>query len=190
MRYYVEIESAVEGYAGRYHQGRPAAEQPFVSIALGRDDRLSINGSSHSLGDLTEKLIGYQPDTLQNIFNEHGQLELGQYLFSQVFGRAKAASMLQLQHERVEVRIITSDEHIARLPWVLLADRGIFLSNIGWSVSLSSNVSCNDCEVPPSPRILVVMPEPVGYPETGAAAHLEDLEDILSGANHLHRMGR
>ncbi|MCP4687125.1 MAG: hypothetical protein GY859_03685, partial [Desulfobacterales bacterium] len=75
---------------------------------------------------------------------------------------------------------ITDDEHIARLPWVLLADKGVLLSTEGWTVSLSWTAEPVDKELPPAPRILIVAPQPVGEEKTKAEAHLEELERMLS----------
>ena len=91
----------------------------------------------------------------------------------------------RLRHaDEVLLRIVTTDEHVARLPWVLLADdRKGFLSIAGWSVVVSSQMETSDVELPPSPRMLLVAPEPKGVARTGAGAHGEALENMLSAAD-------
>jgi hypothetical protein len=88
-----------------------------------------------------------------------------------------------------DLRIVTNDEHVAKLPWSLLFNNGVFLSAARWAVSLSTNARCPEYELPPSPRMLIVVPQPSGY-ATQAESHVEALEELLSGADRLLRRGR
>lgn len=84
----------------------------------------------------------------------------------------------------------SDDEAINRLPWAVLAHSGIFLSTAGWSIALGGAPDAPDRELPPSPRILVIAPQPVDVPPTYAALHLEALETLLSSHDHLLAWGR
>ncbi|MCP4378780.1 MAG: hypothetical protein GY794_21710, partial [bacterium] len=94
------------------------------------------------------------------------------------------------ENEEVDIRIVTQDEHLARLPWVLLADKGIFLSTIGWSVVLSGNTETRACELPSSPEMLIVAPQAEDYGDTQADTHLERLEERLSAGDRRLSFGQ
>lgn len=100
-------------------------------------------------------------------YDERGQLEIGRFLYQQLFASLDARKKRRLRDaDEVALRVVTSEEHIARLPWVLLADEGIFLSTVGWSVAVSGKPESRNIELPPSPRILVIAPEPAGVAKT------------------------
>lgn len=187
-RYFIEIRETSDLYDARIHHGDPEKAQSLQALAVGREVKPFVN-QSHTLGSLVERLIRFETDFFEHVFDERLQLELGRHLYAQTLG--------QLDDEHlpaeadVEVRIITDDEHVARLPWVLLARGGRFLCASGWSVALSQfERKREDCELPPRPKILVAIPQPDGAPETRAEAHLEDLELLLSSADHHFERGK
>ncbi len=177
MRYFIRIEQQDGRYAGLRHEGNPAFGQRLADLKLGPDDEVGVKGQSYSLATLVETLIDHKRAELDTAFDERGQLELGQHLYAQVFGDMEPAAMRAREDEQVDLRIVTEDEHLARLPWVLLAHKGLFLSMTGFSVSLARASQVDDCELPPAPRLLVVAPEPAGVSATRAEAHLEMLEN-------------
>lgn len=189
MRYVVEIESHAGKYHGNLHQGDPANARRLTDLQLGPDATVTIKGTSYRLGKLIEALIRYNKDDLDLVYDERGQVELGRYLYTQIFGGIDPSERRRLRNATVEVQILTHDEHIGRLPWVLLFD-STFLSTAGWSITLAHRQAENVCELPPSPKMLVVAPQPVGVPETKGAAHLEKLEELLSSADPRHALGR
>src|SRR5436305_14953752 len=84
----------------------------------------------------------------------------------------------------------TDDEHVARLPWVLLARDGYFLSAAGWSVSLGRpGVAEEEAFLPTSPNLLIVAPEPADQPPTQAEQHIDELERRLSAADRYFKRG-
>lgn len=187
LRYFVEIDEG--GAQGRLHQGNPAYAHPLPHLQLHPQAEVQIKGKPYSLGVLMQALTGYHPEDLRVAYDERGQLELGQYLHQQVFGPLSSAERQRLQHGQVELQIVTRDEHVARLPWALLANDGVFLTTAGWSVTLAHRPEEPACELPPSPRMLVVAPQPVGEQETKASSHLEKLEELLSDADPRHTWG-
>lgn len=192
MRYFIEIENCDGEYRGKIHQGDLRYASDLRRLSLGSDSMIVVNRQSLSLGQLIEKLLAHRLEDREMVFNERGQLDLGQHLYSQTFGQMRSSDQRNLKAEPVEVRIITDDEHIARLPWVLLAEGGVFLSSRSpnpWSVAFTRSTECQSCELPPSPRILAVMPEPLDM-KTQARQHLERLEDMLSAANRHHTLGK
>jgi hypothetical protein len=121
-------------------------------------------------------------------FNERFQLEFGRYLYGETFERAGWSDLPR--EGDVEVQVLTDDEHVARLPWVLLARDGYFLSTAGWSVSLGRpGVAEEEAILPPSPNLLIVAPEPKDLSPTKAAQHIDELEKRLSAADRYFKRG-
>lgn len=180
MRYYLELHRRDMAYFGGLHQGNVAVAKPLHELQLGPEAEVHIKEQAYALGALVRALIAYQPEDLKIAFEERGQLEIGQYLYRQIFGDTLPSTLRGSQDEHVELRIITDDEHLARLPWVLLAHRGAFLSMTGWSIALARDPHPRDCELPASPKLLIIAPEPAGIASTRANRHLENLEQRLS----------
>ncbi|MCP4110227.1 MAG: hypothetical protein GY749_32680 [Desulfobacteraceae bacterium] len=191
MRYFLEISKAGKHYTVSIHQGDPDKARTFPDASLGPEAEITIKNNNFKLGDLIHALITYNPNDLELAFDERGQLQTGHYLYSQTIGRLNPSELEQLHNENeTEIRIITHDEHIARIPWVLLAHRGIFLCTTSWSVALSTRKQATDVELPPSPRILVIAPQPANIAKTHAGIHLENLENLLSAKDHLLSLGK
>ncbi len=186
-RYFLEIWPQDGRYEGSLHRGDAGRGRLLPSLALGAGEA-PFPGRKHTLGSLVERLVKLDEE-FAGEFDERFQTDLGRYLYAQTFGQIDAWD--PPDEGDVEVQIVTEDEHIARLPWVLLNRRGPFLCASGWSVSLTrSAAGQEDCELPPSPRLLVVAPEPSAWTPTHAAAHLEELEETLSAADSHFRRGR
>src|SRR5262245_34002440 len=184
MRYFAEIKRSDAGYVATVHQGNPAFARPLFPVRLEPEVTISISGQIYSLGTLVHALIDYHPDQPADWEAERGQIEIGHYLYQQLFGNTHPSTFTRPPDDRVDLRIITDDEHIARLPWVLLAHQGLFLSASGWSVALAQTYAVRDVLLPASPRMLIIAPEPAGMPRTHASTHLEALEYHLSLYDH------
>ncbi|CAK8720601.1 hypothetical protein GKODMF_12190 [Candidatus Electrothrix gigas] len=144
--------------------------------------RIILKGNEVSLADLIQALIDYDQDWLNDFLDERGQLEVGQYLYQEIFGSLTPYDLTE-EGTGIELRIITKDEGIARLPWTLLAHNGVFLSTMGWTISLTTNPGTVFCELPPRPKILAVVPQPDELSATGAEEHLQELKELLTGAD-------
>jgi len=182
----VFIEIKVDGghYIGRIHQGAQSgknAAQGFPLDELKLDRKVKpLDDQSITLGHILDSIIKFAPKKLKN-FNERIQLDLGQYLYDQTLGNLPEKEQEHLRDAKdLDLRILTEDEHIASLPWNLIANKGIFRCTTGWSVSVARRSENGACELPPSPRLLIVAPQPAEVAATKADDHLEDLEDILS----------
>ncbi len=188
MTYLVEIQKKGNAYTGSIQQDGPAQVTELSDLQLGPKVVITIKGQSYSLESLTNALIAYHENDLKLAFDDRGQWEIGQHLYAQIFGHLKqSASSLK----DVDVRIKTEEEWIARLPWCLLAHNGIFLCTVGWSVALSSLREAVDCcELPPSPKMLIIAPQPANVAATKAEPHLEALEEMLSAADHRLSFGK
>lgn len=207
MQFVVEIKNHNGHYHGTLHQGNPAFGRALSGLQLHADAQIIIKGEECKLGELVQTLIDHQADELTFAFDERGQLEIGRHLYRQIFAADnEAKSDLRANvfekakppfaqaglypPEAIDLRIITDDEHLARLPWVLLADKGIFLTTAGWTITLSTKTATRDCELPPSPRMLIIAPQPHGVAPTRAQTHFEKLESHFSAQDHRLALGK
>ena len=113
----------------------------LAQLQLGPEAEIDIKGQAYRLDALVDALIGYHANDLQTAYDERGQLEIGRHLYQQLFGDLDGLERQRLRERPLDIRIVTEDEHIARLPWVLLADGSVFLATAGWSVALARTVS-------------------------------------------------
>ncbi|MCP4105959.1 MAG: CHAT domain-containing protein [Desulfobacteraceae bacterium] len=189
--YFIKIENKNEQYQATIYKNSQTPSHITENLKLSPNDKVTIKGNPYTLEQLIEALIQYQENDLKLVYDERGQMEFGQYLYQQLFNNADPNLLRSLRNENAQLRIITQDEHITRLPWVLLADENsIFLSATGCAISLSTRIDCYDHELPHSPKILIAMPQPGNLPETQAEPHLEKLEDMLTHADHRYYQGR
>ncbi|MDM8516713.1 CHAT domain-containing protein [Desulfobacterales bacterium HSG16] len=186
----IEIKKQDKKYQAAIHYNQNHIQ--IENLKLHPDDTLKIKGNEYPIKNLIKAMIKYDPKSLKIAYDERGQMEFGQYLFSQIFQNADKAFLQSLRNENFQLRIITKDEHITRLPWVLLADEsGIFLSATGCAVTLSTRIeNFVDYELPNNPKMLVAIPQPTDLNETGAERHIEKLEDMLSEADHRYYRDR
>ena len=141
-----------------------------------------LKGQIFKLGELLAALIDHKTDWLYQWFDERGQLDTGAFLYDALFG-SQPPEKITGGAPRCDLRINTTDEDIARLPWILIAQRGVFLATAGWSIALGAIGAETDCELPPSPKLLVAAPESTDWPTTEAEAHIKELQDQLSAAD-------
>lgn len=174
MRYLITLTKQANGYQAVIKQTGKQARQ-LDNLRLDENDGITIKKQSMSLGEIITALQTYDTDWLADWFDERGQLELGRYLYAQLFAD-------QLPDNQAELCIISDDEHINHLPWLLLA-RDTFLNLAGWSIVLSPDDVFENLELPPSPRLLIVAPEPDDVSLTGATEHIHDLEKMLTDAD-------
>ncbi|MCP4699921.1 MAG: hypothetical protein GY862_24180 [Gammaproteobacteria bacterium] len=168
---FVEIQKRDQRYSGLRQQGNTVRK--LEDLNLGPQAEITIEGRRVSLGTLTSALSRGREDGQQS---EDDQLVLGEYLYEQLFAKQRPGAGTVLH-------IITRDEHIAHLPWMLLAHEKMFLSANAWSIVISRGGIPDDCELSDSPRMLVIAPQPANMPATHADSHLETLENNLSVYN-------
>lgn len=158
---------------------------------LSPDTTLMVKKSLLTFEELTHRIINYDLDSPDNIFDGRGQLEIGRHLFAMTAGAMVDEQKRDILKAKVAVRIVTEDETVSRLPWCLLAESRSFLAADKWSVALSlPRDDCRDYALPSHPRILLVAPCPIDWTPTGAEEHIVELERLLFGANDEHRGGK
>ncbi|MDM8517039.1 hypothetical protein QUF76_12630 [Desulfobacterales bacterium HSG16] len=182
--FFVEISKQGSKYKVIIHKGNPKNPIAVREADIGPKVRISIKGKKYFIKDLIKALIGYNKKDLALVYDERGQFEIGKYLFDQVFAGQDKDLVFPAPDsgEIIDVRIISQNEYILSLPWVLLADSGVFLTAFRWAVSLSIKVydELTDWELPPSPKMLIVAPQPAGAEKTHAESHIAEIEDLLS----------
>ncbi len=192
MQYFVTIEKDNSGYRGSIRRGNQLIVE-LKDIKLGSDDEVKVKGNNYKLGILVDAIIEYNSDDIRRVFDDRGLLEIGEYLYGNTFSQLPEDEIKYLKstsdREDIRVCIVSGDEHISRLPWVLLSSDNDFLSTLGWSVIISSSRDHEDCELPPSPKILIIAPEPEGVENTRSNTHIENLERILSASDRRLRVG-
>jgi hypothetical protein len=185
---FIEIKKENNKYSGKIYQGNRDKYFKLSDINLDNQVR-AIPDHDWTLENLVQAIIGFNSADLK-AFDERVQLDLGQYLYDQTLGQLPEEIQYEFLRPRVsQVRIVSKDEWILRLPWNLLANQGMFLSMTGWSVSVSGKLETCECLLPPSPRFLIIAPEPAGVAKTGAKDHIEELEDMLSSHDQLLSFG-
>ena len=180
MNYFIEISKETNAYCGLIHQGNRRMAHAIDKMQLAPESTIKIKDQAYKLGNLIQAMLSYKKEDLAIAFDERGQLEIGRYLTQQLFQGMSPDELKTNPNERIYLRIVTEDEHIARLPWVLLNHRGIFLSANKWSISISSRSDVAECDFPENPRILIIAPEPSEMPKTRAEFHLDNLEYKLA----------
>ncbi len=187
--YFLEIERAGSAYKGPYkghlHRGDPSRAVVLEDLELGADAKVDIDGEDHRLGTLVDKLLAFDLDFIRKVLDERGQLALGSHLYRQTMRRVEPLRALPAEAD-IRLRIVAdeTEEEVARLPWVLLARDGVFLCATGWSAGLCHRRDGGgDYELPPSPKMLVAIPDPDGVQATGGEQHLDQLEDHLASAD-------
>jgi len=190
------------------HQGRCRATRRIGTVPntqwlddlqFNPDSPLRIKDQDHLLQEPLDVLVkdgGGTPNAaLEFFFDEQGQFELGAYLYRQLFAGLTSDEERALERaDLVDLVIVTSDPFAARLPWVLLVRKNHFLAAGRWSIALAAggDVLARSCELPASPKLLVVCPNPhtAQFPDTQADEHLQELEAALRARDPLLAQGR
>jgi hypothetical protein len=163
----------------------PNGKRITVGIAEGlrADCSVNLRHSTTTLQIILGWLDKFDHSKLQEQLDETGMYALGEYLYQQTI--ARYPHQQQLPSEGVELRIISSCEHIHRLPWNMLARDGLMLQAAGWHITLATAPDTRQVAWPALPRVLVVAPEPLldrgkHIAPTHSLAHLNRLQQRLS----------
>lgn len=188
----IEREAGEPAYRAVIHGLRTAA-LVRDGLKLSPTDTVPFSSGPVSLADLSRRLFPADSETVAEdlaFFNERHQLELGRFLGEQLFGSVAASNELRelFAREGQELRLVTDDEHLVRLPWVLLAAEELVLAaRRRWSIALAREAGATTT-LRPKPRILLARPEPAGLPPTQGREHSARLaERIGGGANPLYK---
>jgi len=187
MTYFAEISENLDyGHILTAHQGNKFSVASKKMYGLLETDSFLLKNEEHEIGSLINAITNNTREILNRLFDERGQLEFGHYLYRQIFGGITPEKLLGGSRNHIDLRIISNSESINKMPWVLLANNGIFLSSIGWSISFARSAKLTDCTLPAHSKILAVVPQPHGsnWRNTNASTHLEELENLLVPYNY------
>lgn len=184
-RCFIEIKRTGNSFTGAIHQGDIIHSRPLPDPRLDNNALISVKNKTRKLGRILKSIVKTDPKNSRQ-FDESFQLGIGQHLHDQLFSEYKQTEPPM----DIDLHITTKNDNVLALPWHVLSDKRVFLSSIGWSVSLSCHSGLKSCTLPDSPRLLIAAPQPAGKPETKADAHLEALEDRLSAKSHSFTMGQ
>jgi hypothetical protein len=183
-RYFLQIDKNPNNtYRGCIHQGN-SAKSVWVdnNLLLKPDDCITIKNENVSLKKLVDDLSTHYENTpLKPYIDGRFQLEIGQYLFKETIGKFESKNHQLPLDDKLEIRVLCPDEHIAGLPWVLLWNRGKFLATANYSVTLAlvGRKETDTVKLPYHPKILIIAPKPNGQGDTEAQAHIEELHEEL-----------
>ncbi|MCL4207421.1 MAG: hypothetical protein KJ000_33475 [Pirellulaceae bacterium] len=187
----IEIRVVDGGCQGQRWVGPRASPHPLKKLRLLPTSRLDLRGRKRPLSEPVEALVarrpGFVPPGFEEMFDERGQHDLGQYLYGQLFSSLAEQERLALeQAKEVCVTVVCQDVFLTSIPWVLLARDGYFLAldeRVNWTIALAADRESLDRTVdfPSSPTMLIAVPNPctAEYGETSAAEHVEELESAL-----------
>ncbi|MBT7890154.1 MAG: hypothetical protein HN580_14125, partial [Deltaproteobacteria bacterium] len=182
---FIQIHKSGNSLIGEIHHGDPTSIRSMSDLQLNDDAWVSFRDKKLKLEQVLKSLSQAGKKNTAG-FNDSFQLDMGQFLFEQLFPEFTDT----VAPTNVDVHISSSVANIFMLPWHVLSHKRSFLASSGWSVSISAHSQLSSCSLSDSPKVLLVVPQPVGKAVTAAEAHLEALEDDLSSRNHALRFGQ
>ena len=153
----------------------PGKIHQLNGVCLHPNTELTLKGKTALTSTWLEQLYHNDPEPVFAGFDERMLLDWGQALYDQIF----LPLNLDLPHQAVSLQVQSDDEFILRLPWILLANKGHFLGNTGWSIHYAGQLITKHAILTPSPKILIAMPQPDDWQETDAQAHEAALRLLL-----------
>ena len=156
----------------------------LTDLKLGPNEKPIID-SPLSLNKIMNAVMQFDNADLKNL-DEITQLDLGEFLYEQLFGQLEVSEQNKICENPITLRIITGEKWLAGLPWHLIANRRKFNYSKGWSITISCKVPETAYALPPSPRILIIAPQ---SSDTKVNYHINDLIDMLSCYDHRFTLG-
>jgi hypothetical protein len=108
QRVFLELKPGRQGYEARVHRGDPANSVNLRKLSLGRDARVIVKDGSYALGELIDLLAGDDLDRKAALFDERGQLALGQYLYGETLGKKAGIGERLRDEDAVLLRVVRS----------------------------------------------------------------------------------
>ncbi len=184
-RCFIELKKSGNTFTGAIHQGDSSNPRPLPDLKLDNHTPITIKNKTLKLGQALNSIVKTDPKNLHQ-FDDPYQLDIGQHLYSQLF----ADHAHTAPPNDIELHITTTNGNIMALPWHALSNNRIFLTSIGWSVSLSCHPELKPLTFPNSPKVFIAAPRPAGTEDTKAASHLEVIEDRLTTKSHSFTIGQ
>ena len=189
MTMHIEISPSGSSFSVRVRTAGGAFELDRPGVSLGPEAMVTVRDEQVPLVRICD--AAREPDYTHTaaLLDRRGQVAVGEYLWNEVFGDRAAECWNRLPNIASEIRIVTTDERIARLPWNLMGREGghCVLRNV--MVALATRTDHEPAELPPLPHVLVVAPQPRDRDPTAGAAHLDEFEAMLRGADPRYAQG-
>lgn len=182
MTTFLEITPVAGGYSVLIHSGTPERGRTLPSpVSLGPNVTVPLGQMSATLAELTTAIRHPHCSLHASRLDRRAQEKLGQFLWDTVFGVNAEEAWQRLQCEGGDIRIVTSDEHIASLPWALMGQRGQHaVLQRGSMVSLATpGPTDRTAGLPPLPKLLFAIPEPLDCEPTNGQGHVRAIEAVL-----------
>lgn len=174
-RYLVHLERRKDKkYYCRIEDDLKTVNLPEFPVDMGKETFIG----NFRLGEAVETLKLSKPEKIEKFFDIKRQMIIGNHLYQQIFGHW--LRRVPLGNESVDIGIIGKNEFLSLIPWVLMADDGIFLASENWRFFQSKHTPNISVELEKYPEMLVVIPEPKDCTETSGCDHLRDLKNLLS----------
>ncbi len=188
-RIIVHIKKAGDKYSGVIRCNGSEYDSGIMDIRP--DDRIDLNnGKSIAIKEMLDALMDNNAGEYGPSFDERMQIATGKYLYRQIFDKNDKNFPNGIDFENFHIQIITEEEHVTHIPWVLLAKQnGAYLTSSGACVSIGVHENRRDISLPSCPKLLVIAPEPKDWGETRAGNHIEKLEDMLREAHRDYNTG-
>jgi hypothetical protein len=157
-------------------------------VAVGKtnlhaDCELDLLKEKRTLQQVLDLLDRFDTDDIKKYTDDAGMHDIGRFLYQATVGKYTGHELMQ---EGIDFRIISTCEHIHRLPWSMLArDEDIlFLRQCDWQITLAREHNDQSITLPSLPSILVFSPEEIDddrYGKTGTDEHIKALQNMLQG---------
>src|SRR5215217_2833413 len=130
MRYFIEITTEHDNISILIYENNPTIGRKADGAKLRRSDTVPLEEQHYRLDEIVDLIRSPHADHLyqrtQENLDERDQVDIGHFLYQQLFGDIHPAKLQPDTNEAVDLRIITDDEFIASLPWPLLAHQASF----------------------------------------------------------------
>lgn len=189
MTMHIEILPSGSSFTVRVRTGSGAFELERSGVELGPEAMVNIRGEQVPLARICNAARNPDYTHTAALLDRRGQTAVGEYLWNAVFGDRAAEYWSRLAGIATDIRIVTTDERIACLPWNLMGREGghCVLRNV--MVALATRTEQAPAELPPLPHLLVIAPQPRDRDGTAGTPHLDELEAMLRSADPRYALG-
>lgn len=149
-------------------------------IDLRPECRFPLQKPATSIQEMLDLLDHYNEREARSKLNASGMIDFGAFLFDSLFKKHPTQELFQ---ESGDLRIISSCEHIHRLPWNLLAigHEARFLREADWQITLAREYFDETVTLPALPSLLIFSPPELdGSGMTGRDAHIRQIKQALT----------
>ena len=188
LRYFITITKENNQYVGHVSKGNLSSDFQINDMAIGPEQIIYTEDSGNiRLKSIVDAITRHDKKWLAKYFTINAQNTIGNHLFKQVFSTKKIVDLCP-EGMTADIRIITNDEYICRLPWMLMATGSVYLTNTRFSITLSNDNSTLNCELPISPKILIIAPQYRDKANDPTFMHVKRIERLLSSADSQHML--